>query len=134
MTVQTQTIEKREAAPIAPAERTRSRRVFSPRADVYETGEAIIVVAEMPGVAEEALDITLEKNVLTIRGAVEASAPEGYNLAYSEYGEGDYERSFILADSVDQEQIEAILKNGVLRLRLPKVKAALARKIPVKAE
>lgn len=134
MTVQTQEIQKREGQSLEQAERTRSRRIFSPRADVYEAAEAIAVVAEMPGVAEGGVDITIEKNVLTIRGAVEARTSEGYRQVYSEYGEGDYERSFILSDTVDHERIEAALKNGVLRLKLPKVKEALARKIQVKAE
>jgi len=71
---------------------------------------------------------------LTIRGTRSTAALEGYRLIYSEYGEGNYERRFVLADSIDRAGIAASLKNGVLQLRLPKVKEALARKIPVKAE
>ena len=134
MSAQTQALEKQETSSLPSTERAHTRRVFSPRADVYETAEEIVVVAELPGVSEESLDITLEHRELTIRGATPPTAPSGYRLIYSEYGEGDYERRFVLADSIDRSGISATLKNGVLHLRLPKVKEALARKIPVKAE
>ena len=134
MSTQTQALERKAPTALATPERPAARRVYAPRADVYETPEEIVVVAELPGVSEESLDITLEQRELTIRGTTAASAPEGYRLIYSEYGEGNYERRFVLADSIDRTGIAANLKNGVLQLRLPKVKEALARKIPVKAE
>ena len=134
MSTQTQALEQKAPTALATPERPAARRVFSPRADVYETPEEIVVVAEMPGVSEESLDITLEQRELTIRGTTAATTPEGYRLIYSEYGEGNYERRFVLADTIDRNGIAANLKNGVLQLRLPKVKEALARKIPVKAE
>ena len=135
MSDQTQALLEQQETPSLPtAERASTRRVFSPRADIYETPEEIVVVAELPGVTEESLDITLEHRELTIRGATAPTVPSGYRLIYSEYGEGDYERRFVLADSIDRTGIAAELKNGVLHLHLPKVKEALARKIPVKAE
>ncbi|MSR83830.1 MAG: Hsp20/alpha crystallin family protein [Candidatus Latescibacteria bacterium] len=134
MSTQTQELEAKTPAALPSAERTNTRRIFSPRADVYETPEEIVVVAELPGVSEESLDITLENRELTIRGTVATAVPTNYRLIYNEYGEGDYERRFVLADSIDRNGIVANLKNGVLQLRLPKVKEALARKISVKAE
>jgi HSP20 family protein len=115
------------------AERTRDRLAFVPRADIYETDEAIVVVADMPGVGEDTLDITLEKGVLTLNGVVEPETPEGYQLAYAEYRVGDYVRSFSLSNEIDQEAIEATLKDGVLRLTLPKITEARTKKIAVKA-
>jgi HSP20 family protein len=115
------------------AERTRDRLAFVPRADIYETDEAIVVVADMPGVDEDSLDITLEKGVLTLNGTVEPEAHEGYSLAYTEYRVGDYVRSFSLSNEIDQEAIEASLKDGVLRLTLPKITEARTTKIAVKA-
>jgi HSP20 family protein len=115
------------------AERTRDRLAFVPRADIYETEETIVVVADMPGVSEESLDITLEKGVLTLNGTVEPEAPEGYSPAYAEYRVGDYVRSFSLSNEIDQGAIEATLKDGVLRLTLPKVTEAQTTKIAVKA-
>jgi HSP20 family protein len=94
----------------------------------------VIVIADMPGVSETSVDITLEKNTLTIRGQVEPDNYPDYTLSYAEYGVGDYERSFVLSDKIDQEHIEASVKNGVLRLLLPKQEEAKARRIQVKAE
>ena len=129
--IQVQDTEKQVAE--TEAERTRDRPAFVPRADIYETEEAIVVVADMPGVDERSLDITLEKGVLTLNGTVEPEAPEGYSLNYAEYRVGDYVRSFSLSNEIDQDAIEATLKDGVLRLTLYKVTEAQTRKIAVKA-
>ena len=115
------------------AERTRDRKGFVPRSDIYEDGDHIFIVADVPGVDENSLEITLEKSVLTINGYVEPQAPEGYALAYAEYEVGDYQRSFKLSNQIDLDKIEATVKDGVLRLHLPKVGPAQAKKIAVKA-
>ena len=113
------------------AERTRERLAFVPRADIYETAEAITVMTDMPGVDETSVDVTLEKNVLTISGYVEPMQPEGYDLAHAEYNIGDFERSFTLSDRIDRDGIEATVKDGVLRLVLPKITEAKSRSIPI---
>jgi HSP20 family molecular chaperone IbpA len=130
--LQVEDTEKREVAESG-AERTRDRLAFVPRADIYETEEAITVVADMPGVDETSLDITLENNVLSIDGYVEPMQPEGYSLAYAEYRVGDYQRAFTLSDKIDREGIEAAIKDGVLRLSLPKITEARKRTIAIKA-
>jgi HSP20 family molecular chaperone IbpA len=130
--IQVQETEKQVAE--TEAERTRDRPAFVPRADIYETKEAIVVVADMPGIDETSVDITLEKGVLTINGTVEPEQPEGYNLARAEYRVGDYVRSFSLSNEIDQENIEAALKDGVLRLNLPKITEAMTKRITVKTE
>ena len=127
------TIQKQEAQDIDGAERTRTRRVYIPRVDIYETGDAIVLLADMPGVSDEDVDITLEKNVLSITGYVQATEREGYGLAYSEYSEGDYERTFALSDAVDRARIEATMKDGVLKLTLPKAEEVKTRKIAVRS-
>ena len=129
--IQVRETEKREVAPSG-AERTRDRLTFVPRVDIYENGDEIVVVADMPGVDEKSLDVTLEHNVLTINGCVEPMNPEKRNLAYAEYRVGDYERSFSLSDQIDRDKIEATVRNGVLRLHLPKITAARTRKIAVR--
>lgn len=131
-TIQVQEEEKREVAETG-AERTRECPCFVPRADVYETEDAIVVVADMPGVDENSVDITLEDRVLTINGYVDPEPPEGYDLAYAEYRVGDYLRAFTLSDQIDQAGIEAMVKDGVLRLDLPKAKEARRRRIPISA-
>jgi HSP20 family protein len=127
-------LEKQDVESPTTVERTRPRRTFVPRVDIYETDDQVVLLADMPGVTENSIDITLEKNILTVRGEVELSIPDEYELAYAEYYIGDYERTFALSDEVDRTKIEASIKNGVLRLVLPKDDAAKTRKIAVRAE
>ena len=125
--------QKQEAEIVEGAERTRSSRVYIPQVDIFSAGDDIVILADMPGVAEENIDITLEKDVLTINGYVSnVEDPQGYELAHGEYGIGDYQRSFTLPDEVDRDNIEASLSHGVLRLTLPKAPEAQTRKITVK--
>lgn len=131
--LQTLEAEKQEIASVEGAERTRARRCYVPRVDIYETDDDIFVVADMPGVDENSVDITLEKHVLTINGFVEPDQAENYSLAYAEYEVGDYERSFTLSDEIDQDKIEASVRDGVLRVKLPKAGPARAKKIAIKA-
>jgi HSP20 family molecular chaperone IbpA len=131
--LQAQEVEKQEVEVVEGAERTRSGKAYIPRADIYETDNELVIVADMPGVDENSLDITLEKNVLSIRGYVESLAPENYSLAYAEYEVGDYERNFTLSNEIDKDNIAAKVKNGVLHVHLPKAGPAKARKITVQA-
>lgn len=134
MSEHTLEIEKQEAQTPSEIETTRNARTFIPRVDIYETDTDIVLLADMPGVNESSIDITLEKNILTIVGYAERQAPEGFEPAYSEYRSGNYKRTFALSDEVDRDQIQATVKNGVLRLVMPKAEGALTRKIAVKAE
>ena len=130
--MQIQEVDKQEIVESG-AERTRAKKAFVPRADIYETNDELVVLADMPGVDENSVDITLEKNVLTINGNVEMVQPDNYNLAYAEYEEGDFVRSFTLSNEIDLNKIEATVKDGVLRLHLPKIGEAKTKKIAVKA-
>ena len=132
MAAETHELQEKEAEIPEQVAPPGSGQVFSPRTDIFETEDAIMVVADMPGVKDEGLDITLEQNQLAIRGKVAAQVSEEYRLTHKEYDTGHYERHFILPNAVDQAQIEAALKDGVLELRLPKGKEAALRKIPVK--
>jgi HSP20 family protein len=127
-TAQQQTPATREAG-----QRMPPRPVFLPPADIYETKESLVVLAEMPGVAADGVDISLERRVLTIRGHSAANDHRGYQRVYDEYADGDYERVFTLSENIDRDRIEATLKDGVLQLVLPKAEAAKARKIELKA-
>lgn len=133
MTDTSRDIFKKEAGVPEGVERTKPRKVFKPDVDIIEEREETVLTADLPGVDESALDITLEKNVITIRGTVEQNIPAGYRLAYGEYEVGDYERVFTLSDEVDKDRIQATIKNGVLRLVLPKAAAVKARKIAITA-
>jgi HSP20 family molecular chaperone IbpA len=122
--------EKAEAR--AAAELTRQGPTFTPAVDIFETDQEITVLADMPGVKAKDLAIDLRENTLTLSGDVES--PEGANEeeVLREYRTGNYYRQFTLSEGIDQSKIEAALKDGVLRLRLPKVEAAVPRTIPVK--
>jgi HSP20 family molecular chaperone IbpA len=127
-------VQKQEETPADEMERTRSRRSFVPRADIYETEKEIIVLADVPGANEKTVDLTLEKNVLSITAFVEPAIPSGFEIAYAEYEEGDYQRSFRISDEIDRNKIEAVVSDGVLRLRLPKSQEAATKKIAVKTK
>jgi len=126
-------LDKQEITATEDSERTRDCRCFLPRADIYEVDDQIVIVADVPGANEDSIEVTLEKNILTLNAYVEPSFPEGYSLAFAEYEIGDYQRSFKLSNEIDRENIQATVKDGVLRLYLPKAGAALTRKISVKA-
>ena len=127
--------ERVRAAQPEGTERTRERPVYAPRVDIVETEDALEVLADMPGVTREGVEITLEQRVLTIRGRADAAAaPERLAPLYLEYEPGDYERSFALSDAVDPSGIEAQVRGGVLRLRLPKAGPAERRRIEVTAD
>ncbi len=133
MADQTMELEKQEVTTAEETERTRDTRCFIPRSDIYELDDQIVIVADVPGVDEKSIEITLDKNILTIDAQVEPAIPQGYSLNLAEYEVGDFQRSFRLSNEIDRAKIQAKVKNGVLRLYLPKAKEALARKISVKA-
>jgi HSP20 family protein len=109
------------------------RPLFRPSVDILDTPKEVVLVADVPGVDEAHLDVTLDKNVLTIHGTVEPPAFEGYTPVRNEYGVGDFERVFTLSDDVSRDGIEATVKDGVLSLRLPKAAHSMRRKINVVA-
>jgi HSP20 family molecular chaperone IbpA len=124
---------KRESATPAGAERTRDRRVYVPLVDIVERDQVLHLVADLPGVDEQGVEILIEKNVLTLRGRVGEEAPAGFQLRYEEYGVGDYERTFTLPNEIDREAIKATLKDGVLRVTLPKLQPQATRRVLVTA-
>jgi HSP20 family molecular chaperone IbpA len=125
--------QKQEVEESNGAERTRAARVYVPKVDIFSVDDGIVIAAEMPGTDDSSVDIVLEKNVLTINGFVAPEEMDGYQLTYSEYGVGDYQRSFTLTDEIDRENIDAKMNDGVLRVFLPKAPEAMAKKIAVKA-
>lgn len=129
-----ETIQKKEAQQVDRVERTRATRVYTPDVDIIERKDDILVLADMPGADETSVDVILEKNIVTIYGRVKPEVPEGNTPVYVEYGIGDYERTFTLSNEIDRDKIRATVKNGTLRLLLPKAETAKTRKIQVTAE
>lgn len=113
-------------------ERTRAMQVLTPRCDVHESEGAIHIAADMPGVAPGAIEVTIDRHVLTLVGHFAGLEHEGYRLVHGERGAGEYRRSFELSNDTDAAGIQAEMKNGVLTVVVPKSKAA-HRRIPVLA-
>jgi len=109
------------------------RQVFRPPVDIYETADDMVLEVDMPGVPPDSVDVSLEQQVLTIKGRFSPVRSQAYQALHAEYAEGDYERAFFLSEDVERDRIEAAHKNGVLTLKLPKAAAAKTRKIAVKA-
>jgi HSP20 family molecular chaperone IbpA len=106
--------------------------IYRAPTDIVETDAGVTLMLDMPGVGPDQVDVTLEHRVLTIRGRVTSARPETLDLAYEEYGEGDYERAFTLSEDFDPSRIEAKMRSGVLTLTLPRAPEAQPKKIAVK--
>lgn len=126
--------ERVPAVPPGGTERTRDRPVYVPQVDIIESEDALEILADMPGVTRDSVEVTLEQRVLSIRGQTDTSVPEGLAPVYLEYEPGDYERAFTLSDAVDPAGIEARVRAGVLHLRLPKAGPAKRQQIEIKGE
>jgi HSP20 family protein len=116
----------------AKAERVRPGRVFLPAVDIFETPEALTLVADMPGVPSDKITVDLRENHLIIHGEIVPPMGANETLAVHEYYTGDFQREFHLGAIIDQSRIEATMKDGVLKLLLPKSEKAKPRKIEVK--
>jgi len=113
-------------------ESTVPARTFVPTTDIYESDQALTLVMEMPGVDKSNIDVGVENEVLTVAGRVDFSKYEKLQPVYTEYMIGHYRRSFSLSPSrIDQDEIRAETKDGVLTLTLPKAEQAKPRKITV---
>jgi HSP20 family protein len=117
-------VEKRQ-------EPTVSWRTYLPVTDIFETDQALIVVLEMPGVGKGAVEVSVENDILTIDGQIDYSRYEGLQAIYTEYNVGHYTRSFQISSKIEQGDISAELKDGVMTLVLPKAERAKPRKIKV---
>jgi HSP20 family molecular chaperone IbpA len=116
-------------------EPTRSGPVFTPPVDIFETEDKISVLADMPGVSSDNLTIDLRESVLTLNGVAKTLEGDKEEDVLREFpSAGTYFRRFTLAETIDQSKIEATLRDGVLRLELPKVEAAKPRTISIKAK
>jgi HSP20 family protein len=113
-------------------EKTRAGRYFRPDVDIYESSDAIHMRADMPGVKDQDIEVTLEKGILTIDGKVVAENYQGLSPLYTEYNVGNYFRQFELNETLDESKVSAKMKDGVLELVLPKAEAAKPRRIEVK--
>lgn len=113
----------------AVAETREEARTLTPPVDIFETADGLGVIADLPGVAKDQIDIRVENGLLTIKGTV---APrEEADILYREYRMASYFRQFQLSEEVDQDKIRAEMRNGVLSIHLPKRAAAIPRQVQV---
>lgn len=121
--------EKKAAQP--GDESTKNETYFAPHVDIYETEREVAVIADMPGVTVEGVELSLEDNILTIQGHRAPQKQTG-RIILEEYESGHYLRRFTVAETIDQEKIGASLADGVLTVHLPKAVPAQPKKIEVK--
>jgi HSP20 family protein len=125
------TKEKQQLA--KPQEQTRPGRYYVPDVNIHEFDDSLKLWADMPGVKEKDVNVTLKDGVLTIVGQVATDMYAGLRPMYTEYNVGNYHREFVLNEDIDESKIKAILRNGVLEVELPKKEKAKPRQIEVRS-
>ena len=124
---------KQDLAPSAHPSNTARRPAFRPAVDVFENKDGITLVADLPGVSQERLDLQVEADQLTIEAEASFDLPEAMATLQPDAGKLRFRRVFTLGKELDAENVSADLKNGVLTLRIPKAAHAQPRKIAVQA-
>lgn len=131
-------IPLQQAAPAEPSvarEAPAGERVlFTPPIDIYETSDGLVLIADLPGVSVQTLDLQVQNNKLTLLGRVPNQVPPNARLLHKEYEEGDFLRSFILSENVDHEHVTARINNGVLEVVLPHAAKSQPRRIQVNTD
>jgi HSP20 family protein len=108
--------------------------VFTPPIDIFETPDGLVLLADLPGVTLESLELQVQDNRLTLFGKVKPDLPADARLIHQEYTVGHFLRSFILSDEVDHDRIAAKLNQGVLEVVLPQLRKSEPRRIQVTVE
>ena len=103
----------------------------TPKTNLYDLGDKLRIMAELPGIAKEDLHVRIQGNYLELSGSRKSDAPEGYKAHRMERGSKTFTRSFTLPVDVDPERVEAVLKDGVLTMILPKMEAAKPKQITI---
>jgi HSP20 family protein len=120
------------AGPAALERPYRVQRVAWPAVNAFETPEAFVYKAEVPGLAERDVSVYVEDDALVLRGERKSQAPDGYEARLRERGAIAFARKLPLPGKIDGESVSATLKDGVLTITLPKAKETLPRQIAVK--
>jgi HSP20 family molecular chaperone IbpA len=124
-------VTKRESTQ---AQKRESEMVLRPPVDVFEDADGITLLADMPGVDKERLNLEVDKDSLSIEGDARIEMPEGMEALYADVRSTRYARSFALSSELDTNEIEASIKDGVLRVRIPKRAEVRPRKVEVRVE
>ncbi len=108
-------------------------RTLMPRVDVFEDDAGITLLADLPGVPKDGLELKVDGDTLTIEGSIVTPTPQDLQSVYAEIRVPRYRRAFVLSRELDPGRIEASLRDGVLNLRIPKQEHAKPRRIEVRA-
>ena len=111
---------------------TAPESALRPRVEVFEDAEGITLIADLPGVSSERLNVQVDKDTLLLEGTADIAMPEGMQALHAEVRSKLYRRSFALSSELDPDAIEAKLKDGVLTLHIPKRAEVRPRKVEVK--
>jgi HSP20 family molecular chaperone IbpA len=111
-------------------EKTKELYEATPAVDIYENEDEILIYADMPGVVKDDISVDIDNGTLSISGVRKLSVTG--SVTYEEFSDVEYVRNFSVPQTIDVEKVEAELKNGVLRLHLPKSEAAKPRQIEIK--
>lgn len=102
-----------------------------PAADILQKDDSYYILIDMPGVSKDKLDISVDENVLNVQADTDYQPQGQESLIENEFGNVCYVRKFTLSDNVDKESIQANLKNGLLRLHLPKSPETKPKRIEI---
>jgi HSP20 family molecular chaperone IbpA len=133
MNMTEQEIATKEKQQVQGQEKTRAGRFFLPEVDIQELNDSLKLFADMPGVKQSDVEVTLDKGILTIVGTVSTEVYQKLTPLYTEYNVGNYFRQFELNEDIDAQRINASMRDGVLELTLPKSERARPRRIEVNA-
>lgn len=126
-------VATKEVSEVSQPESTWGGAYYTPRVDIFETTDEIVVACDMPGVKPADLDVRFENGELILHGKVQSRQPrEAFDL--NEYGVGDFYRSFAINGAFDPNKITAQYKFGVLTVHLPKREEVKPKRIAIKAE
>jgi HSP20 family molecular chaperone IbpA len=123
------------APPSTEHETERAVRTVSPRADIFETDTAFVILADMPGVGPDGVELVADKDTLVVRGRVSGASTnvQARQVEHREFELADYHRTFTLTEDLDSDGITGTLRDGVLRVEVPKSPRVQPKKIPVRA-
>lgn len=110
---------------------TPNRRIFTPAVDIWENENEFTILANMPGVGKDGVTVDYEEGELKIYGRAENPIGENATALLNEFSSGDYSRVFRIPEVIDPEKIGAVIRDGVLRVTLPKSEKLRARKIEI---
>jgi HSP20 family protein len=115
-------------------ESTRGNHYLSPACDIKESDNDYVIYFDIPGVEKSDIDISVEKDVLTLTAECGKIAGDGYNRLHYEMDYSGYRRSFVLGNTIDPDKIEAVHENGTLVLTLPKREEKKRKEITIQVK